>query len=466
MSCSGPFRVLSLLVLCLSAGCATSHQPPPFEIHSAQITSSHYFGTPLSGAITGKASKIDFNDSLDVHVDWFDIEHWQSPVAPAVASQATLVTAKLAGQAVLPSTSLTSNARIAWLTNVDDPKRLVDEYNPSRIYAIGQSRSVLPAGITAVFRAVETGGQADQTLARPEPRYIELNIARAPLPTPQSPQQLQFALAVQEPQSSDSTYPPGVFQREVAMFEHERTMPQTAVILFVPFTFAGPHNEAVAAVITVSSAGNDAGFKSALAQCKTDLQSPQSNEATPIWTLGLQRAMTELDNPAHTRAAVVYLATQGDSQICQDVAMLADENLLNQIVAEIKRDAPAAIEAGNLDQYSWILDRAAIQAMQPLFIKANLPPELVAVLTQHFGEPGRHSAAVDEVMRGVSSRTQLHTRLVSENYIYLEDSSPASRVRAYQWLSAQKLAPQGYDPLASPKQRREALDQTLSGGGQ
>jgi hypothetical protein len=444
-------------ILLLAAGCASHREPPPFEIHSALITSSHYLGTPLSGPIAGDPSKIDLTDSLDVHIDWFSVQNINSRDTSILASQATLVTAKISSQAVLPSTSLTSDARIAWLNDAPSPRQLVGNYNPGANCAIGRARSALPVGVTTLFRAVETGGRADQTFARPEPRYVEIAVTRA------ADNQMQYALAVQDSQPGQSS---AVFQREVALFQHKRTNPQTALVLIVPFSFTGPTNHAVAAVVTVSDAIDDPSFKPAIDQCKSDLQSTHPGEVTPVWTLGLQRAMKELDDPAHVRAAVVYLATQGDSQICQDVAMLADEKLLNQIAGDIKRDAPAAIEAGNLDEYSWVLDRSAIRAMQSLLVKANLPPELFAIFTQYFGEPGRHSAAVDEVMRGVSSRHDLQLRLASENYIYLEDSSPASRVRAFQWLTAQKLAPKGYDPLAPPKQRRQALDQALSGDTQ
>jgi hypothetical protein len=44
----------------------------------------------------------------------------------------------------------------------------------------------------------------------------------------------------------------------------------------------------------------------------------------------------------------------------------------------------------------------------------------------------------------------------------LEDSSPASRVRAFDWLTARGRAPAGYDPLGTPRQRRAALEHGLS----
>jgi hypothetical protein len=52
----------------------------------------------------------------------------------------------------------------------------------------------------------------------------------------------------------------------------------------------------------------------------------------------------------------------------------------------------------------------------------------------------------------------LERRLINENRISLEDMSPAARTRAYEWLRQRELAPAGYDPLASAKERRVALD--------
>ena len=49
--------------------------------------------------------------------------------------------------------------------------------------------------------------------------------------------------------------------------------------------------------------------------------------------------------------------------------------------------------------------------------------------------------------------------------MYLEDSSPSARVRAYDWLAARGRAPQGYEPLGPARERRRALDAALESGG-
>jgi hypothetical protein len=463
----------------LSSACSSNRQPPPFEIHSAGTLSSHHLGTPLSGPLAGKESSISFTDALDIRVRWFALERFDCHNLPLLASKATLVTANLSNQAVLPSTSLTSDARVGWFKNTTAEQAILNA-NPSRLFEIGQSRGALPNGDTISFRAFDMGSARDQTLLSAEPRFVELSLSRLPSNSLGATASLQIALGIEDSaahqtsQSDASSWPTGVYKYEMALLDDPiKGFPQN-LLLIVPFRFAGPPNQAVAVFVTILGAGNDAGFKDAVARCKSDLQISPSAVVNPLWTLGLLRALNELDDSNRRRAALVYLAEQGDAQFCQDTAMLADDALLRQIATAVRRDAPAAINQGNLGQYAWILDRSAISAIQPLLSKEALPPELFAVLTEHFGEPGRHAAAVDEIMRGTSSADELRQKLVSENYIYLEDSSPAARVRAFEWLGAQKLAPAGFDPLGSPKQRRQALDQALAaeatsaapGGGQ
>jgi len=48
--------------------------------------------------------------------------------------------------------------------------------------------------------------------------------------------------------------------------------------------------------------------------------------------------------------------------------------------------------------------------------------------------------------------------VVRENFIYLEDISPAARTHAFEWLLSKGEAPDGYDPLAPLKERRAVLN--------
>ena len=66
-------------------------------------------------------------------------------------------------------------------------------------------------------------------------------------------------------------------------------------------------------------------------------------------------------------------------------------------------------------------------------------PRAGGVLLAHTGEAGRNGSSMTEILSDLSDRKELDSRLVAENMQYLEDSSPAARIRSYDWLSA----PQG-----------------------
>jgi len=65
--------------------------------------------------------------------------------------------------------------------------------------------------------------------------------------------------------------------------------------------------------------------------------------------------------------------------------------------------------------------------------------------------------ALGDALGSSASLASLRARILEENRIALEGSSPAARVRAHDWLAEQGLAVPGYDPLADGPARRAAL---------
>ena len=104
-----------------------------------------------------------------------------------------------------------------------------------------------------------------------------------------------------------------------------------------------------------------------------------------------------------------------------------------------------------------MLEISTLQFLGRLLSDNQLPPELGAVLTDYAGEAGRHAGSIEQIISKLTDRKELDARLIVENKIYLEDNSPASRVRAFDWLKSRGQEPKGFDPLASPRDRREAL---------
>jgi hypothetical protein len=161
------------------------------------------------------------------------------------------------------------------------------------------------------------------------------------------------------------------------------------------------------------------------------------------------------------RAALAYLAGQMRADICMDTAISADNaaltELCTKVAAELKQVKPDEPDA----DFAWMLDRSAFELMAKLQINGKLSRQLTDVLLLHAGEAGRSPSSLEQVMGKAASRKDLDNRLMAENMIFLEDSSAAARLRAFDYLAARGLAPAGYDPLGPPAERKKALDAAL-----
>jgi hypothetical protein len=242
-------------------------------------------------------------------------------------------------------------------------------------------------------------------------------------------------------------------------------------VLLVPFRLRPAPQRAVAFLIDVNPGADDPAHAEALAKASAVLAAsaaqiaarPQTALLSADDSAGLLTAVRALSQPQSRRPALIFLSTQTAAPLCGDVALTCDEDVLAVLAGRVGqragRDAVQSPQA-----FGWTLDYLTLQLLSEMSSneKAKLPPELAAVLARHCGEAGRHPASLQEILKNASSPKDLQMRLIAENLIYLEDSSPASRVRAFDWLSAMHQAPQGFDPLAPVNQRREALERALT----
>jgi hypothetical protein len=176
-------------------------------------------------------------------------------------------------------------------------------------------------------------------------------------------------------------------------------------------------------------------------------------------TAALQMALQSLSDSSERRAALAFMAEQTGARLCEEAALVADDALLARLADAIS--ARGATVASTPEELGWEMDRATFELHAELLSGGKLPPELSVVLVAYAGEAGRNSASVEEVGKSLGTRAAFEARLVAENLIFLEDSSPAARVRAFDWLAARGQAPAGYDPLGPLRERRDALDKAL-----
>jgi hypothetical protein len=112
-------------------------------------------------------------------------------------------------------------------------------------------------------------------------------------------------------------------------------------------------------------------------------------------------------------------------------------------------------------EIGWILERNACRAALLGHARGLTGAETLAATTRRAGEVGRIPGLLAKVAASSKSIEEFDRLLRIENFNFLLDPEPSSRVWAYDWLKARGMAPQGYDPLADREERRQALLKTL-----
>lgn len=415
-------------------------------------------------------------DALDVGVEWVAVERLPADLPPLL-SRARLITAPRAADPLLSAGRLLRGA--GWV----DPagwQRFVADLHAGRW---GRTATIATTPVAALPREVLTTFTLAQWPDRPGPGpRIQLQVHRS------AETARPGAIRV----SSPTTQQADAFELTVLLAgkgstEIERAQldpvtldlpAQIAISLPSQFDRGGSSNVGgVVALlsITASSQPPSADHRRAVAQCVADLQRAADETAASIVAstrpssadagqAGLLVALRLLRNPRSARSSLAYLADQTDAALTGDVALAADNDGLAELAGRITSrvgELSAGDEQLKRDRLGWLLDATCLEQLAAMRTSEKLPPELAAVLSVHAGEAGRKSASLDELARA-GSREAFESRVVAENLNYLEDSSPAARVRAFDWLHAHDVALANYDPLAPVKERRKALDEALA----
>jgi hypothetical protein len=467
--------MLAAATFCLAAGCQSQPKAPPpiLQTPALSLQINHYTGTPLSGPRLDVADVGLPADALTVSIQWIAATSMPPSLHETLASQCRLIIAGQSGSPMLASPQLTKDVLFDQTGNVASLAAQFSKAPTADVAPIVSLEAALPPKVTLVFSATTT--------APPPPRnQIILRMRRAELAAagaaaPNAGKSIQMTLELSEDRST--TTQPSILSSETAVFDRLFSGGHDQIAIAIPMQFSDSTARALIALIDISPTAT----AGALARCHADLQSAAEAAAKQpsiaavegsAWA-GYDSALKALWQPATRRAALVFLASQTSAHICEDTALVADDATLEKLANNIAGQAAATTEPHTSAALEWLLDRAAFNLLvlsdaPPAggagngTTSAPLPPELVAVLTVYAGEPARHGGSLDDIAHEATSRKDLENRLTAENLVFLTDSSPASRVRAFDWLKARGLAPAGYDPLGPEKQRREAMDRALA----
>ncbi len=214
------------------------------------------------------------------------------------------------------------------------------------------------------------------------------------------------------------------------------------------------------------------GVELALAQwieagSQKEMMEPESEEQA--WLRQLMRAMQNATDAkvAYSngnagkaealRRALVYHCNLVDLPLGLDLCLTADESMLVDWVTLVPDQ-----EWGTAAAMGWALERAAWVQLARSMVKENLPDALGALVLRHGGEAGNYPSILEDAARSSIDFATFQKRLEQENRMFLEDASPAARVRAFDWLKRRGGAPPDWDPLDAKKKRRAVLSSWLA----
>lgn len=491
--------VLAVVALMLLGGCVT-RTVPPMRSTGAEPSVQHFVGTTLSGPIEKSISAGSPQEAMSIRVSFLAVERLPADFLEPLGAQARLIVSERGGDAVLPTTSFTQKARLGQGKSAEALLARLSDAPHGRTQSITELTGVLPAGVTASFRLTDPAPIQELLTEETVRRRVAIDVHRKdPAIVGEQTGRLEVAVTLQDllapnepaaPTPDAAAAPPARgsaaanggktgraappttmpaavrLQKEIAVFDGPEVASPGFLAVLVPFSFASSGTEGVVALIETRPGTADPVHARRLAEAVREseqaaaavasqrLNAPQRNNG---WA-GLNVAISSLGRPPLRRAALVFLSSEGSARFCGDVALVADDTVLADLADYINGSKGTLPVGGTRAELGWALDLATLTLLSNLQGAGKLPRELASVLVNYTGEAGRHTSSLEEILNQLSSRPELERRLLAENQIYLEDSQPGARLRAYEWLRARDAAPEGYDPLAPGRERRAALE--------
>jgi hypothetical protein len=401
------------------------------------------------------------SSSLQVHVTLLATQRIPAAIFSPLGSSATFVSASGGGDAVLSTEELIKGVQVLTPKDAADFPGLLRSAGSGPIVQIASLDGSLPPGVTADFSAADPDSVMDPVTALRAHRKLEVMAVR-----PRDPSDVpRIALVVTDLTNAN----PPEFRSERALFDLPST--DTGIIgLIVPFRFDHAQSPCTAILVSISPGSQEADHVVATNRCLQQVSDHLKQKQLAVSSGGAARdatlaaAFAGLKSSNNRRSSLAFLANQTGASLCEDLALEADDSLLKQLTDSITADPtqPPALIGWQLDHASLALLAKLLEASSNGTGGEKMPDELDEILIAHTGEVGRHPSSLTDVLAGLTNRQELDNRLVAENIIFLQDVSPASRVRAYDWLKSHGHDPVGFDPLATAAQRQDQLDRAAN----
>ncbi|QDV06806.1 hypothetical protein Poly30_23210 [Planctomycetes bacterium Poly30] len=165
------------------------------------------------------------------------------------------------------------------------------------------------------------------------------------------------------------------------------------------------------------------------------------------------------------RSALLQVAVESDATLTQELALVADAEVLQALgerafpTAEAGSTPVPAGEPTREVPIGWRLDSAAWNLLAERALSETLDPELMGVFYRRAGAVAAFPDIIQDALKAArGERAKFDERLMTEQRYFLEDPSPSARLRAYDWLREYGVELADYDPLGERKERQAALE--------
>ncbi|MHC5210640.1 MAG: hypothetical protein ACYTG2_07975 [Planctomycetota bacterium] len=466
-----PFVVLGLALL--AAACGTTPEPGPPTLGTALIASlRHFASAPLlaqsqGGGMPSTALSDDPADALCVSAVVRVVQRRPDTGLTAFADAAELIAAVEEAAPIRTVAGPTRGTLFAVGSAAAALGPAVEggEFGARRI--VNTLSGALPVGATVSIDTQRVLPAAFTPDALPIRAGAFVQLHRPGGAAGSAPLELAVAVVTES------------LQREIALVQLPAGFEAGSVAVVVPWPVTTRSGAALVVSLEVLAAprpGTPAAREHArtLARCleevSQDALPPSPTEGLPRGLVSALQGLLEATPPRSDpetdaapdtvgqRGTLLYLSELVGAELAQDIALSAEPALVDALARAMLASGSEQASIGETPEgIGAVLERLAFQMLLDDSGLDEPPPEHEALLILHAGEVGRSGALLAGLLADQPALDTLATRITAENIAFLQHSSPASRVRAFDWLRKRHLAPDGYDPLATRDERRAAL---------
>jgi hypothetical protein len=178
--------------------------------------------------------------------------------------------------------------------------------------------------------------------------------------------------------------------------------------------------------------------------------------------IDLANVLESLSMMPKRRAMLVNQAQKSGAHLALDLGLAGDANLLATYflrvipLLEERKAEERKEEKLTPEKLGWILEREAwIHVLLQLEAEPQ-KPEVLALAVRHAGELARYPGMMNALLEESSGLAAFKAGILLENRSILISNMPGPRIRAFLWLEDHGQDLEGYQPMATQKERRVA----------